>query len=261
MSSETDNLSSSEGRERMSESSTGHLPSAPPDSENSRDSFVGAGWGGTPEELWALLPPALQVEPAFSWLRLKVLTGGRRNDPLAKLLGDPSHERRQAWLNQMYGDGVPDLTIDRTDLDAVSFLLLGDTGEGDISQYAAMSVIDAVAAGADFMVICSDVIYPAGGTLEYAYKFCWPDMRDDLDPTQYTEADRREVDPPIEVESATWSPGGQLDWWVKERREWWGRVRGSRRSSKVDQSCGSSSCRERLTRGFGASGEAAAFMW
>jgi hypothetical protein len=40
------------------------------------------------------------------------------------------------------------------------------------------------------------------------------------------EADRRELDPPIEVEAATWSPGGQLDWWVKERQEWWGRVRG-----------------------------------
>jgi hypothetical protein len=51
-------------------------------------------------------------------------------------------------------------------------------------------------------------------------------MRHDLDPTQYAEADRREVDPPIEVESATWSPGGTLDWWVKERQEWWGRVRG-----------------------------------
>ena len=36
-------------------------------------------------------------------------------------------------------------------------------------------------------------------------------MRHDLDPTQYAEADRREVDPPIEVESATWSAGGQLD--------------------------------------------------
>jgi hypothetical protein len=48
----------------------------------------------------------------------------------------------------------------------------------------------------------------------------------DLDPSQYGEADRREVDPPIEVETATWVPGGQLDWWVKERREWWGRVRG-----------------------------------
>jgi hypothetical protein len=124
--------------------------------------------------LSALLPPALQVEPAFSWLRLKVLTGGRRNDPLAKLLGDPSHQRRQAWLSQMYGGGTPELTIDRTDLGAFSFLLLGDTGEGDISQYAAMSVIDAVAPGTDFMLICSDVIYPAGGALEYAYKFCWP---------------------------------------------------------------------------------------
>jgi hypothetical protein len=34
------------------------------------------------------------------------------------------------------------------------------------------------------------------------------------------------VDPPIQVEMATWSPGGQLDWWVKERREWFGRIRG-----------------------------------
>jgi hypothetical protein len=31
------------------------------------------------------------------------------------------------------------------------------------------------------------------------------------------EADRREVDPPIEVQMATWSKAGQLDWWVKER--------------------------------------------
>lgn len=42
----------------------------------------------------------------------------------------------------------------------------------------------------------------------------------------YAEADRREVDPPVEVQVATWSPGGTLDWWVKERREWFGRVRG-----------------------------------
>jgi hypothetical protein len=48
----------------------------------------------------------------------------------------------------------------------------------------------------------------------------------DIDPTQYGEADRREVDPPIEVESAAWSAGGQLDWWVKERGQWLGRVRG-----------------------------------
>ena len=47
----------------------------------------------------------------------------------------------------------------------------------------------------------------------------------DLDPSQYGEADRREVNPPLEVESA-WSAGGTLDWWVRERREWFGRVRG-----------------------------------
>ena len=47
----------------------------------------------------------------------------------------------------------------------------------------------------------------------------------DLDSSQYAEADRREVNPPIEVESATWSLGGTLDWWVRERREWFGRVR------------------------------------
>jgi hypothetical protein len=44
---------------------------------------------------------------------------------------------------------------------------------------------------------------------------------------QHAEADRQEVDSPINVETATWSKAGQLDWWVKERREWWGRVRGA----------------------------------
>jgi SH3-like domain-containing protein len=35
------------------------------------------------------------------------------------------------------------------------------------------------------------------------------------------------VDPPIQVETATWAKAGQLDSWVKERQEWWGRVRGA----------------------------------
>jgi hypothetical protein len=48
----------------------------------------------------------------------------------------------------------------------------------------------------------------------------------DLDPTQYGEADRRAIDPPVEVQFATWSAAGTLDWWVRERREWFGRVRG-----------------------------------
>jgi hypothetical protein len=54
----------------------------------------------------------------------------------------------------------------------------------------------------------------------------------DLDPSQYTEQDRREVDPPIEVESATWVAGGTLDWWVKERLEWFGHGRGKDRRQR-----------------------------
>jgi hypothetical protein len=50
------------------------------------------------------------------------------------------------------------------------------------------------------------------------------DLSDD-DLQQHAEADRRAVDPPIEVQMASWSHGGQLDWWVKDRQEWFGRVR------------------------------------
>ena len=43
---------------------------------------------------------------------------------------------------------------------------------------------------------------------------------------QRTPAERRQVSPPALVESATWRPAGELDFWVLERGEWWGRVRG-----------------------------------
>ena len=52
------------------------------------------------------------------------------------------------------------------------------------------------------------------------------DLSDD-EVQHMAKADRREVDPPIQVEAATWSDAGQLDWWVKERQEWLGRVRGA----------------------------------
>jgi hypothetical protein len=52
------------------------------------------------------------------------------------------------------------------------------------------------------------------------------DLSDD-DLKQFAAADRREVDPPIPVETATWSNAGQLNWWVKERQQWLGRVGGA----------------------------------
>ena len=35
----------------------------------------------------------------------------------------------------------------------------------------------------------------------------------DADLEQIAGADRREVEPPIQVDTATWSKDGQLDWW------------------------------------------------
>jgi hypothetical protein len=35
---------------------------------------------------------------------------------------------------------------------------------------------------------------------------------------QRAVADRREADPPIQVQTAMWSRAGQLDWWVKDSR-------------------------------------------
>jgi hypothetical protein len=52
------------------------------------------------------------------------------------------------------------------------------------------------------------------------------DLSDD-DVKQFAEADRREVDPPIQLDTARWSKAGQLDWWMKERQKWLGRVRGA----------------------------------
>jgi hypothetical protein len=59
----------------------------------------------------------------------------------------------------------------------------------------------------------------------------------DADVQRRPEADRREVDPPIRVQTATWSTAGQLDWWMKEGQAWWGRVRGTDGRQTMDQSC------------------------
>jgi hypothetical protein len=48
----------------------------------------------------------------------------------------------------------------------------------------------------------------------------------DVEVQQHAAADRRGIDPPIQVKAVMWSKAGQLDWWVKEPQQWLGRVRG-----------------------------------
>src|SRR2546421_650106 len=63
------------------------------------------------------------------------------------------------------------------DRDRISFLVMGDTGEGDASQYAVVGPLLSEAEDAAFLFICSDVIYPAGGVDEYLQKFFRPYQR------------------------------------------------------------------------------------
>ena len=93
---------------------------------------------------------------------------------LARRLGDPTDELRRRWMNGRMPNGPDDLVIDRSDLEDVSFMVVGDPGEGDDSQNVTIRPLLACSEGTAFMVICSDVIYPAGGASEYEQKFYEP---------------------------------------------------------------------------------------
>jgi hypothetical protein len=102
-----------------------------------------------------------------------------RNDVVARI-HDPVDALREAWL-----DDVQKLPSGPARAEALritgherradpSFMLLGDTGEGDGSQMAVVPGLVAMSQGSDFSVICSDVIYPAGDAADYAAKFYAP---------------------------------------------------------------------------------------
>ena len=42
---------------------------------------------------------------------------------------------------------------------------------------------------------------------------------------QRSPDDRRQVSSPVPVELAAWTTAGELDYWVRDQSEWWGRVR------------------------------------
>ena len=151
----------------------------PARSAPSRRSTRSAGWGCVEiGEFRALVPSSRR----FSWLRPRALFVSR-NDWLARHLGDPTDEQRRAWLRRLdeyaRATGQPPPPADRTvtrfaDRDRISVAVLGDPGEGDASQYAVVPVLERVAGDTDFAVLCSDVVYPAGGVLAYGESFYRP---------------------------------------------------------------------------------------
>ncbi|MFI0349173.1 metallophosphoesterase family protein [Actinomadura sp. 9N407] len=139
--------------------------------DNSRTSEEGAGWAcRTRGGFYDLMPERV---PRFSWRRPLVLWRSR-NDVIAELFGDPSNGIRRRCIAALAERGTrAGFTMHRPD-ESFSFLVLGDPGEGDRSQYAVVPPMLKAGAGTDFMVVASDVIYPTGEAADYPDKFFRP---------------------------------------------------------------------------------------
>lgn len=195
---------------------------------SSRDSLAGAGW--TCREAGEF--KGFVTSGSFYWIRFSPIWKSR-NQVLSALLGDPTNNERRCWMEAQREEGKleGDPIISKKDLGEFSFLVVGDTGEGDASQYAAALPMMEVGEDTEFMVIMSDVIYPAGDTNEYEAKFYRPykkyakpiyaipgnhDWYDGLHGFMYHLCDSGEHQP----EHAPASPG--VSWWKEKlRRRLW----------------------------------------
>ncbi|WP_113702465.1 metallophosphoesterase family protein [Nonomuraea lactucae] len=138
---------------------------------SSRVSEEGAGWSCQQIGTFAQLRPD---RDGFSWLNPRTLWRSR-NEILAGLFGDPSGEVRARWVEAQEARGADPEARVRPGLGpSFDFLLLGDTGEGDASQYAVVPGLLRLSEGTSFAVVASDVIYPAGSGNEYGDKFFRP---------------------------------------------------------------------------------------
>jgi hypothetical protein len=138
-------------------------------SESSREGKRGAGWASDQElGSWYTDMPK-PPPPRMSWLNPRALLHARNE--FVATIADPVAELRACWMADMAPE---QLTLDLGS-DEFSFLVIGDTGEGDCSQWAVVPPLRSHAADARFMVICSDdVLYPVGDINDYESKFFNP---------------------------------------------------------------------------------------
>jgi hypothetical protein len=155
----------------------------------------------------------------MSWLNPRALLHAR-NEFVASI-ADPVAELRACWMADMAPE---ELTLD-LGYDEFSFLVIGDTGEGDCSQWAVVPPLRSHAADAKFMVICSDVLYPVGDVNDYEAKFFKPystvpvpiyalpgnhDWYDSLGAFMFYFCDRDDPPPALKVDPGTGSLGARL---------------------------------------------------
>ncbi|MFG1942938.1 metallophosphoesterase family protein [Nonomuraea sp. NPDC048826] len=138
---------------------------------SSRVSEEGAGWACQEIGTFDRLRPAGQ---GFTWLN-PVTLWKSRNEVLAGLFGDPAGDVREQWVAALHARGAdPDFRITPEVGESFDFLLVGDTGEGDASQYAVVPGMLKAGEGTAFAILASDIIYPAGSGNDYRDKFFRP---------------------------------------------------------------------------------------
>ncbi|KAA0929055.1 metallophosphoesterase family protein [Streptomyces apricus] len=178
-------------------------------SDSSRDTAAGAGWGSTEPGTYRNLMPRRTEE--LSWVDPRTLWPAR-NGVLASLFGDPTGRIRERWVAQRAAAGAPsDKVIGHEVPDCFSFMVIGDTGEGDDAQYAVVPGFLRAGRDSAFAVLASDVIYPVGATSDYGPKFFRPyrdypapiyaipgnhDWYEDLDGFMRVFCDAPPLDPP-----------------------------------------------------------------
>jgi hypothetical protein len=143
---------------------------------SSRNTSASAGWNCRQPGSYKGLIPTEARRRRFSWLDPRTLWQARRNEWIARFLVNPVNDERRRWVaaQRRRSDVPKDFIVDRSDLDSVRFLILGDTGEGDESQFALVPQLLEIGKDTHFMVICSDVVYPDGDVNEYLNKFFRP---------------------------------------------------------------------------------------
>jgi hypothetical protein len=136
---------------------------------SSRDSLAGAGW--TCREIGTFKGLVSPENRPFSLLS-PVPLWRSRNQIVGTLLGDPTNDERRRWIKvqRKAGKLQPDRIIEEhADLEEFWFLMVGDTGEGDASQFAVVPPLLEAGKDTAFMVICNDVIYPSGDAEDYEH--------------------------------------------------------------------------------------------
>jgi hypothetical protein len=161
-----------------------------------QDPRVNEGAPTPPPELWGgLVAVDLPAVAQLRWTGLETLLDAR-NEKMKPLVSESVRlgaeaSLRNAWLDDLGhptspADRVKALTIepDAEGAESVRFVILGDPGEGDKSQYAVVRPFLARHAvdgkpPYSFAFILSDVIYPAGDSKDYPRKFYGPYQRFD----------------------------------------------------------------------------------